>query len=328
MFSPKLSLSLALTCLGLTASFGAVEMKQEEGKVSVAIDGQPFTEYIFKGAPHVYFYPLLGPGGVRMTRSWPMEDVPGEDHDHPHHRSLWFAHGLVNGVDFWTEPESNGGKPTRIPLGKIIHEKFLEVKGGEQEGVIKSVNRWEAADGTVPLTSTQTFRVYERPATERVFDFEVALTAGDKEVTMGDTKEGTMAVRLAETMRVEQPKKQPGQGHVLNSEGLRDGAVWGTHATWVDYSGPIGGKTFGVAIFDHPQNPRHPARWHAREYGLFAANPFCEHDMDKTQPAGAGDFKIAPGQTATFRYRFYFHEGDGAAAKVAERYAAYAAEGK
>lgn len=322
MFTPKLTLALGLSSLFLSSAFAAVEVKEAAGKVAVTIDGQPFTEYCYTGAPHVYFYPVYGPGGAKMTRDWPMKDVANEDHDHPHHRSLWFAHGAVNGVDFWSEPESWGNKPPKTPLGQILHEKFLELKGGEAEGVIKSVNQWKAADGSIPITSTQTFRVYERPANERLFDFEVELKAGDQEVVMGDTKEGSMAMRIAESMKIGTAKK-PGQGHMVNSEGVKDVDCWGKRANWVDYVGPVDGKTLGIAIFDHPKNPRHPTRWHARDYGLFAANPFCEHDMDKTQPEGAGDMKIAPGQSVTFRYRFYLHEGDTEQAKVADHYAEY-----
>lgn len=86
-----------------------VIVKELPDRVRVEINGQLFTEYRHSGAAHVYFYPLIGPGGAKMTRAWPMEDVPGEEHDHPHHRSLWYSHGDVNGVDFWSEPASNPG---------------------------------------------------------------------------------------------------------------------------------------------------------------------------------------------------------------------------
>src|SRR5688572_16679671 len=178
------------------------------------------------------------------------------------------------------------------------------------EGIIKAQLKWEAPDGSVPLRSVQTFRVHEGPPSERVIDFDVTLTAGDKEVILGDTKEGTMAIRIAESMRLAQPKKQAGQGRIANDQGIENGKVWGQRARWVDMSGPVDGRVLGIAMFDHPQNPKHPTRWHARDYGLFAANPFCEYDMDKTQPRGAGAFKIGAGQSATFRYRIYIHEGD------------------
>src|SRR5678816_21950 len=172
---------------------GEVTIKELPDRVRVEIDGQLFTEYRHSGAPHVYFYPLIGPGGAKMTRAWPMEDVPGEEHDHLHHRSLWFSHGAVNGVDFWSESK---GTP-KTPFGKIVQEKLLEAKGGA-DGIIKAQLRWEAPDGTVPLTSVQTFRVYKTPATERLIDFDVELTAGGKDVVLGDTKEGTMGIRIAE----------------------------------------------------------------------------------------------------------------------------------
>ena len=94
------------------------------------------------------------------------------------------------------------------------------------------------------------------------------------------------------------------------------------------YGWPVDGKVVGIAIFDSPKNPRHPTRWHARDYGLFAANPFCEREMDKTQPEGAGDFKLEAGKSVTFNYRIILHEGDAAQAKIAERFAEYAKDAK
>ncbi len=317
-------------CTGLLAftlpSFAAVEVKEGPDKVRIEIDGEIFTEYCFTGSSHVYFYPLIGPGGARMTRDWPMKDTPGEDHDHPHHRSLWFAHGLVNGGDFWTEVSTHGAKAPKHPVGRIEHEKFLEVKGGEKEGVIRDQLRWVAADGSVPLTSVQTFRVQAGP--ERVIDFSMELKAGEKDVLFGDTKEGTMAIRIAESMRLLGADKKPGAGKIVNAPGDVDGKVWGKKAAWVDYSGPVDGKIVGIAIFDSPKNPRHPTRWHARDYGLFAANPFCEREMDKEQPAGAGDFKLEAGKSVTFQYRIILHAGDAAEAKIAERFAKFSATAK
>ncbi len=151
-------------------------------------------------------------------------------------------------------------------------------------------------------------------------DFEITLHASHGELTLGDTKEGSMAIRLAPTMRV---RGKVGRGHIVNSEGLRDGATWGKRAAWCDYYGPVKGKVVGVAIFDHPQNPKHPTWWHVRDYGLFAANPFGVHYFEK-KPKGSGDISIPAGQSLTFRYRLYFHKGDEKEAKVAEHYGKYA----
>jgi len=258
-----------------------VEIIELADKIKVNINGQLFTEYNFKDGPFPYFYPVIGPTGVNVTRHWPIKEGldEGDDKlDHPHHRSLWFTHGGVNGHDFWS------GKND-----KIVHDKFLEVTSGSKVGVIKSQNKWVAADGQTVCTD--------------------------------DTKEGSMAIRLAPTLRVE---GKVGKGHILDSEGNRDKEAWGKRAAWCDYYGPLNGEIVGVAIFDHPGNPRHPTWWHVRTYGLFAANPFGVHNFEE-KPSGTGDLTIKEGSSVTFRYRFYFHKGDEKQAKVAEYYREYAA---
>ncbi len=289
-----------------------VQITQLTNRLRVEINGQFLTEYFFKDVPRPYCYPLIGPSGAALTRNWPMKTTPNEEHDHPHHRSLWFAHGAVNGHDFWSEQKD---------FGRIAHDGFLEIKSGRESGVIKSQDKWIAPDQTVVCTDARTMRFYNPDdADERVFDFEITLHATNGEVTFGDTKEGALAVRLAETMRL---KGKVGHGHIVNSAGVRDDETWGKRADWCDYFGPVDGKTVGIAIFDHPQNPRHPTWWHVREYGLFAANPFGRHDFEKLSDKSAGNITIPAGQSVTFRYRFYLHEGDDLQAKVAQKYEQY-----
>jgi hypothetical protein len=289
-----------------------VEITRLADRLRVEINGQLFTEYFYKDVSRPYCYPVIGPGDAAMTRNWPMKDPPGEEHDHPHHRSLWFAHGAINGHDFWSEQKD---------FGNTVHEDFLEVKSGKKEGVIRERNKWVAADGTVVCTDERTLRFYTPgSANERLMDFDITLKASNGELTFGDTKEGSMAVRLAETMRL---KGKVGKGHIVNSAGVRDGQTWGKRAEWCDYYGPVEGKTVGIAIFDHPKNPRHPTWWHVRDYGLFAANPFGQHDFEKLPDKAAGNLVVPAGKSVTFRYRLYLHEGDDQQAKVAERYQQY-----
>ena len=322
MFSIPRSVVILPLLAFVAPAVAQVDVKTLPDRVRVEVGGKLFTEFRHGDAAHVYYYPVLGPDGVSMTRSWPMEEPPDEEHDHPHHRSMWFAHGEVNGVDFWGEDASYKGTP-KHPVGKIVLDKIVTAKGGADAGEVTTLQKWTAPDGSVPITSTQTLRVYARPESERLFDFETTLTAGEKDVTFGDTKEGTFAIRIAESMRLKGPKNAPGEGHIVNSDGLHDDKVWGTHAKWVDMSGPVDGKTYGIAIFDHPGNLRHPTRWHARGYGLFAANPFCEVEMDKTQPKGAGDYTLAAGQSVTFKYRVLIQQGEPDVAKLGERFADY-----
>jgi hypothetical protein len=297
---------------GDTAS--GVRLIETNNVIRVEIDGGLFTEYHFRDVTRPFLYPILGPGGAHFTRRWPQDDVPGEEHDHPHHHALWFAHGEANGVDLWSEGEK---------AGKTFHQYFVETKSGPDVGVLTTRNEWRSKDGKLVATDERTMRFHRSSPAGRLVDFDITIFASQGELVLGDTKEGTLAIRLAESMRVKQPKNQPGAGHIVNSAGDRDGDAWGKRAEWCDYYGPVGERTLGVAIFDHPSNPRHPTWWHVRDYGLFAANPFGLHDFEK-QPPKAGDFKIASGQSVTFRYRLLFHEGDDKQARVAERFGQYA----
>ena len=284
-----------------------ITFKDADGKVRVEIGGQFFTEYRYQNVARPYFYPIMGPGEVGMTRNWPMQPTTSEPTDHVHHKGLWYAHGNVNGVDFWSEEKA---------FGKTVHEKFLGLDGG----VIRERCNWVAPDGKVFCSDERTIR-FHSDSDVRVMDFEITLIASHGPVTFGDTKEGSMAIRLPGTMSVKGAK-----GHIVTSAGLRDVAAWGKPAEWVDYFGLVNGKVLGVAIFDAPQNPRHPTTWHVRDYGLFAANPFGLHDFDKAKPKGTGDLKLAADERVTFSYRFVFHTGDEKEGKVAERYHAFAAE--
>ncbi len=315
---------------GLGAASGPrVVLTREFDRVRVDIDGELFTRYVFAdGASRPYCYPLLARDGTSLTRDFPMKETPGEDIDHPWHRSLWFAHSMMNGVDFWNE---GTGDIARSPKekGRSEHMTLLETTSGPV-GVIRARNRWIGPDLKLILTDERTLRF--RPGPDGNFlDFEITLQAlPDKPLHLGDNKDGTMATRLAQwmTMPHQVAKKETGgSGHIVTSTGKRDADAWGKRAAWCDYYAERGGKTYGVAIFDHPQNLRHPTWWMARNYGLFGANPFGWHDYEPefANDPHKGDYTIPAGGSLTLRYRLYFHTGDEKTAKLAERYSEYAA---
>src|SRR6266702_1834973 len=131
----------------VASSAGGVQITELPDRLHVELNGKLFTEYFFKDVPRPYCYPLIGPGDAAMTRNWPMKTEADESHDHPHHRSLWFAHGAVNGHDFWSEAKN---------FGKIVHDRFSEIKSGKDFGVIRSQNKWVAAEGTMVCTDDRT----------------------------------------------------------------------------------------------------------------------------------------------------------------------------
>jgi Methane oxygenase PmoA len=292
-----------------SAKSQGVVLKEGPGKVEILVDGQPFTTYYFEGYKKPIFFPLRTASGTIVTRGYPMiPDVPGETKDHPHHKGLWFTHGDVNGVDFWSESEKTG---------RILHRKFDLVKSDPKVGLLKSENDWVTPGGQVVLKEVREVRIHSQSGV-RVMDFDLKLTAVKGPVKFGDTKEGSFGIRLA------QPFSDKEGGRMENSRGgIGQEGCWGKPAEWVDYSTKIEGETVGVAIFDHPSSFRHPTHWHARAYCLFAVNPFGLHDFynDKTKD---GSHSLSAGQSLTFRYRVYIHPGNTQEAKIADQYKAYA----
>lgn len=295
---------------------GEVSFQLQDDRINVLLDSEPFTSYIFRGYAKPILYPVLGPGGVPMTRSFPVEEgVEGEATDHVHHESLWFTHDEVNGVDFWAHRPDDQGRSPRIA------QKAICVR--QDEGVIVSENAWTAPDGQVVLTDTRRF-AFDGDASERTIDVEVTLHASHGDVHFGDTKEGTMAIRVRTPLQHKDAGGSTGAaGHIRTSEGLVDGDAWGKRARWVDYFGEVDGQAVGIALFDHPGNLRHPTRWHARDYGLFTANPFGVHHFTGNE-ADAGGHTLPAGENLTLRYRFVFHGGDVDADDLESQWKAWA----
>ncbi len=289
----------------------------DEGKSArIEFHGKLFTELLGTGQAKPVLYPIIGPGGINMVRNWPLaEAAPGEAKDHPHHTSLWYTHGDVNGIDFWAQ---GAGKGTIVATGPITATAVANDDTGH--ATTRSKHEWRGPDGKVILTDEQVLTYHLLPNDQRAIDYRVTLIASHGDLVFGDTKEGSMGIRTHPALRLKGPVAK---GKAINSEGIKDGALWGKRAKWVDYWAPIDGKTVGVAIFDHPTNPRHPTHWHARDYGLVAANPFGINDFEK-KGKGAGNLNIKSGEKVTFTYRFLFHTGDVDQAKISEQYEAFA----
>ncbi len=302
-----------------------ITIAPSEARLRIDINGQLFTEYVVKDTPRPFMYPLVGAAGVNVSRDFPMKkDVPGEERflDHKHHRSLWFAHSKVNGIDFWGE---------YLTFGKQEHASFSEIKADGNQGSFLAATKWVAPTGGTVLTDERRIVITALPDGEKTLDFNITLKATEGDVLFGDTKEGTMAMRLCPSLSMNSSKSGvstgPSTGHAFNSNGDRDKDIWGKHANWVCYYGPDPkGNAVSVVIFSHPSNLRSPTTWHARDYGLFAVNPFGLHDFEPDKPAGAGDYTIKKGDSLTLRYRFYFAKGQADAAKLDAAFAAFANE--
>jgi hypothetical protein len=270
-----------------------------------------------------YLWPLFGPGGLHLTRDWPMKKgTPRESTDHVHQKSLWFCHGDVipegleikkkpkdvEGVDFWSEG-----------YGRIVCRQHTEPRTADGHGSIVTLNEWQSADGHKILDETRTIRVYNFGSTQ-LFVFDIDMHTSVLPITFGDTKEGSFGIRISDRLT-----EKSGNGKLENAEGkTAEKNCWGQLSAWCDYSGPLDGKTVGLAILDDPKN-RYPACWHSRAYGLMAANPFGRDKSRFPAMRGRTDLvKLDKGEHLKLRYGLLIHPGDAKEGKVAEYFQRFA----
>jgi Methane oxygenase PmoA len=306
----------------LVPVFAQVSIVREGDHISVDVDHKPFTALYITGPETTkpYLHPLRSASGVIVTRQYPMETIVGERQNEKHQRGVWFSHGDVNGFDFW----DNEASYHRPRLGHIVLDRVVGLKGGKRSGTIDAAFRWLDTSGKPLLGETRTMTFYSEPDL-RIIDFDITLQAIEN-VTFNDTKEGTFGIRVAawlEEPMPDSPETPKRAGRIVNSDGLeREKNCWGKRANWVDYFGDVNGETLGIALFDHPGNPRHPTYWHVRGYGLLAANIFGKRAFER-DPALNGAMTLAPGEKMRFRYRVIVHLGDSKSAKIGDLYHKY-----
>lgn len=287
---------------------------EDRQRVEVLIDGQPFTEYRYgKELKKPLLFPLRAPSGAIITRGWPLEPRGEESQDHPHHIGYWLTYGDVDGVDFW------GNSPTSkddAKKGTIAHRK-LSARGHE----LTAESDWMMPDGKRALAEQTTFRFGAGPGW-RLVSRVTRLVAGDAAVSLPDTKEGMLGLRVCRSLEHPGDKNPKGTGHYRSSEGKEGDAVWGTRARWVMLTGNTeDGKPVTVALFDHPGNPGFPTYWHARTWGLFAANPLGQKALSKGKETLA--FKIPGKGSVSFRYDLLILSGQAKPEEIEARYRSF-----
>ena len=294
---------------------GAVTVAAGKYGLDINLNGDLFTTY-HHAAEHnkLFLYPVIGPTGRGMTRGYPMmSDIPGEKHDHPHHKSIHVAHGDVNGVDLWSELDDHGYQR---------HVSFLPAFGvgstlvsGPVCGAFRSRSHWVSRNEQPVVTEEKRVVVYAPAPHARILDIGVTLHATEGPVRFGDTKEGAMlSVRVASSMDADDA------GVIENAYGGRgEDECFGSRAQWMDYTGPVDGDTVGVAVFDHPSSFRYPTYWHVRNYGLMHANCFAWREF-LGHPGIDGSYVLPEGARLRCTFRVYLHTGNTQDANVKDRY--------
>jgi hypothetical protein len=283
----------AILCASLPARAGqrSVALEKHDNVVEIKIDGKEFTVLrLDKSQPKPFFYPVRAADGAVVCRQLEHPE------DHPHHKGIWCSIDEVNGIKFWAEQ------------GKIENHSVELVAPEGNPARIRLVNHWLAADGKPVIVETAMVSI----CVNRMITYDALFTAGEKPVTFDDTKEGMFGIRVANSMR----GKVGGQ--IVNAEGVHGDECWGQESKWVDYFGTIDGKTYGVTLFDHPENFR-KSRFHVRDYGLFTVSPFGQsaYTSGKLPP---DPLTLGPGKSFRLRYGLCVHEGGTEQANVPATY--------
>ncbi len=294
----------------------------ESSKIVVTAGGKPFTQLIYTDTLEKHFlYPIYAPDEQIITRGFPFAPRKDEPTDHPHHTGLWLNYESVNGLDFWNNsyaiPADKKNK-----YGWIKLDKVLKTKSGKQ-GTIKVSANWENQKKQVLMQETTTY-LFKADEEKRIIDRITTLTA-KTDVNMPDIKDGMLGLRVAHELEMPSKEKKEFKddkgnvtvvdasadtapnGNYLTSEGITGDDVWATRAQWCMLYGKMGDDTESIVIIDHPANLGYPTYWHARGYGLFAANPLGQKVFSKGKESL--NFSLKQGQSVTFRYRIVIASG-------------------
>jgi hypothetical protein len=297
-------------------------VKSAGNKIEILIGGKPFTTFLYPDTlEKPVLYPLRSADGTLVTRGFPLAPRPGDPTDHPHHIGLWFNFENLNGLDFWNNSYAIPAAK-KSGYGWIRTDKILETKDGTK-GILAYHANWTNQQKQVILEEQTRFE-FSGNAQERIIDRVTTLTA-DMDAFFKDAKDGMLGLRLAHELQIPDPADQKftddkgnvtivkggtdkvANGTYLTSEGKTGNDAWSTRGVWCKVYGKIGADSVSVTIIDHPQNPNYPTFWHARGYGLFAANPLGEKIF--TNGKSEKNLTLKKGESVTFRYRIIIHNG-------------------
>jgi hypothetical protein len=323
----KTGLAVAMVALS-TMAFAqqqqvTITKSAKDKKVDVVIGDEPFTSFLYPDTlEKPVLYPLRAADGNTVTRSFPLDKRAGDPTDHPHHIGLWLNYENVNGLDFWNNSYAIPAAK-KSQYGWIRTDKVLEVKSGTT-GILSYHANWTNQAKEVLLEETTRFE-FSGTKDQRIIDRITTLKART-EVKFNDAKDGMLGLRLAHELQMPSTEDQKftddkgivtvvkggtdklANGNYLTSEGKTGDAAWSTRGAWCEVYGKMGRDMVSIAIVDHPGNPNYPTFWHARGYGLFAANPLGEKIF--TNGKSEKNLTLQKGQSVTFKYRIIINNGE------------------
>ncbi len=316
------TLALAVSAVSFAQKKQAVQVVRvsTENKINILIGSKLFTSFLFPDTlEKPVLYPVYASNGTIVTRGFPFKPLPDEPTDHPHHLGIWFNFENVNGLDFWNNsfaiPAAKKGQ-----YGWIKTDRILETKSGNT-GVLSYHANWTNQANDILLEETTRL---ESSGTEHERNIDrVTTLKANTTVLFKDAKDGMLGVRVAKELQIpttEEKKFTDDKGNVtvvkaatvstgnyITSAGKEGDAAWSTRADWCKLYGKMGKDSISIAIIDHPANINYPTFWHARGYGLFAANPLGEASFTNGQRTT--NLQLQKGESVTFRYRIVVSDG-------------------
>jgi hypothetical protein len=316
------SLLVCLCIAGFSQKKMDIILSHSKGEkiITVTAGGRPFASFFYPDSlAKPILFPLYAPDGQIITRGFPIAPRMDDPTDHPHHTGLWFNYENVNGLDFWNNSYAVPAEK-KSSYGHISTDTISRTSNG-QVGRLGYQASWRKADGTAII----------RERTEYVFSSKGDLYIIDRftrllalvSIHFEDAKDGCLGLRVAHALEL--PSAQPSTytdehgvkttvpasklttGNYLTSEGKTGDSAWGTRASWCMLYGKLQQDTIAIIIIDHPANPGYPTYWHARGYGLFAANPLGQKIFSNGKEVL--DFRLKKGESANFRYRIVISAG-------------------
>ena len=296
--------------------------EKNENKIDIFIGNNLFTSFLYPDTlEKPVLYPIYASTGTMVTRGFPLRPLPGEATDHPHHLGLWFTYENVNGLDFWNNSFAIPAEKKQL-YGWIRTDRIIKTTDGIR-GILVYHAEWTDQKKEVLLEETTRFE-FSGSAHQRIIDRLTVLKATTG-VLFKDAKDGMLGLRVAHELQIPSTTDQKftddkgnitivkkytdsiANGNYLSSEGKQGDDVWGTRAAWCKMYGKIGNDSVSIVIIDYPGNPNYPTFWHARGYGLFAANPLGEKIFTNDQ--SEKNLYLKKGTSVQFNYRIVIDDG-------------------
>ncbi len=302
----------------------SIEEKKDKKEVEILFNNKLLTAYCYYDSSRKpVLFPVNTVDGITVTRSYPFKNVSGERTDHPHHTGIWLNYESVNGLDFWNNSTAIE-MAKRDKYGTIAHQKIINKKTKGNTASLTATAIWIRSDNKILLHELTTFN-FSVNKNDFIIDRITILTAADTTVIFKDVKDGMFAIRVARELELPSKEKSSfidDKGNITNvppsgadvtgmyygSTGLKGDSVWSSKGNWVMLTGKKDGKEITIGIIDHPMNVGYPTYWHARGYGLFAANPLGRKVFSNGKEEL--NFSLQPGKSVTFRYRVIIHSGN------------------